>query len=402
MENLISELRNRFEFYRNNLDISYLDYAATTFMPDTVMKAWVKYHSEVSISANRNRSRLGMKAVESLEQCRLSIGNFFHAENSYSLAFTKNATEALNIAARGFGEMLSPGDIILLSSLEHHSNMLPWNKIAEEKGAIVVLIPVKEDGSLDYGILENLKGKSVKIVSVSLVSNVTGHEIDYKRIREFAEGEKAYFILDVSQAVAHKPLNLNEYNADAYALSAHKMYGPKSIGGLFLRKKLMDKIEPFMYGGGMVWNSGGSRKEWSEGSGKFEAGTFDVGLACAWSSACEFISEIGFEAIEKRNESIYQRLFEAIKDMKNIELTVNGASHASSLLSFEHMRLHSHDLETELSKRNIIIRTGHMCSQNTLRELNKVSLNRVSWGIGVTDENIEAFIKALKELDAAV
>lgn len=402
MQKTISELRNEFEIYRNNPDIAYLDYSATTFMPDSVVSAWTKYHSTVSISANRNRSWLGMKACDYLDHSRLKISEFFQADESYDLIFTKNATESLNIAANGFGTLLNVGDIILLSSLEHHSNMLPWNKVAKEKGAIIVLIPLKKDGDLDYEILNLLKGKNVKIVSVSLVSNVTGHQIDYKRIKEFVDEEQANYILDISQAVAHKMINLKEYNADAYALSAHKMYGPKNIGGLFIKKNLMQKIDPYMYGGGMVWNSGGSKKEWADGHQKFEAGTFDVGLAYAWSKACEFIEEISFENIEKNNIIIYKRLIEAFQDIKNIKLAKNGHTHINSLLSFEFEKMHSHDLEAELSKRNIIIRTGHMCSQNTLRELNKVSLNRVSFGIGVTNKNIEDLINAIKELDNTI
>lgn len=399
MQKLMCELRDEFEIYNNDPDITYLDYSATTFMPDTVRDAWLKYHSTISISANRNRSWLGMKAIDYLDSSRFKISEFFNADDSYDLIFTKNATESLNIVANGFGMLLTEGDIILLSSLEHHSNMLPWSKIAKEKGAIIVSIPLNEDGNLDYEILNSLKGKNVKLVSISLVSNVTGHQIDYKRIKEFVDEEQAYCILDISQAVAHQAVDLTEYDADAYALSAHKMYGPKNIGGLFIKKNHMEEIEPYMYGGGMVWNSGGSKKEWAEGHQKFEAGTFDVGLAYAWSKACEFIEEIRFENIEKINSSIYERISGELSNIKNIEIIKNGNIYAKSLLTFEHKKLHSHDLESELSKRNIIIRTGHMCSQNMLRELNKVSLNRVSWGIGITNKDIETFINAIKELD---
>lgn len=397
-----SDLRKTFKIFRNNPGLVYLDYSATTFMPDSVMNKWIKYHSEVSISANRNRSSLGIKAINYLEDSRRNISNFFNSNESYDLIFTKNATESLNIIANGFGELLNKGDIILLSSIEHHSNIIPWQKVAEKNGAIIVLIPLKDDGSLDYEILDLLKGQNVKIVSLSLVSNVTGYQIDHKKIKKFVDQEEANYILDISQAVAHMEIDLSKYNADAYALSAHKMYGPKNIGGLFLKKKLTKKISPYIYGGGMVWNFAGPKKEWAEGHKKFEAGTFDVGLAYAWSHACDFIKDVSFERIEKVNRDIYQKFFIALSDIKDIELVKNGDRHLNSLLSFQHRRIHSHDLEEELSKENIVLRTGHMCSQNTLRELEKVSLNRISWGIGVTNNNIDKFIDVIKKLDSKI
>lgn len=396
MKNEVLNLRSKFEIYRNNPNISYLDYSATTFIPDSVIGAWVEYHSNIGISANRNRSWLGVKSAECLEKSRMKIKKFFRADETYDLIFTKNATESLNIIANGFGGLLNEGDIILLGCLEHHSNILPWNEKAKEKGAIIVLMPLRDNGDLNYDILDSLEGKNVKIVSISLASNVTGNYIDYKKIKDFADKEKAKFIMDISQAIASSEINLTELGADAYALSAHKMYGPKSIGGLFLKKKALQSIEPYMYGGGMVWNSEGSKKTWSDGPQKFEAGTYDVGLVYAWSRACEFIEEVSFEVIKERNQVIYEAIYKELGEMKNVEIIPNGTVYLESLLSFECKDIHSHDLEKVLSMKNIIIRTGHLCSQNALRELNKVSINRVSWGIGVTDESIDSFIKTIK------
>ncbi|WP_462410640.1 aminotransferase class V-fold PLP-dependent enzyme [Neobacillus sp. Marseille-QA0830] len=401
MATTTDERKKLFSVYRNQPNLVYFDYAATTFMPDSVVDAWVKYQTEIGLSANRNRSWLGVTALDYLEQSRTRVGEFFQAGPDYELIFTKNATESLNIAAKGFSSQLAEGDIILLSSLEHHSNLLPWQKVAEETGAIIVQLPLKEDGGLEYELLGSLSGKNVKVVSMSLISNVTGHQLDYQRIKAFADQEKAPLILDISQAAAHQQISLSEYQADAYALSAHKMYGPKSIGGLFLKKKWVPQLEPFMYGGGMVWSAGGHKKEWADGHQKFEAGTFDVGLAYAWSKACDFIEEIGSASIEARNASIYRSLTTALEDLDTLELVPNGAEHSHALVSFDFHKLHSHDLEAELSRRNILIRTGHMCSQNTLRELNKVSLNRLSWGIGVTDEDVDYFIHILRELGSA-
>lgn len=398
MKNLMDELRNEFGFYRKNKEIIYLDYSATTFMPDIVTDAWNDYHTSISLSANRNRSYLGIKASEVLQQSREKISGFFDSKNEYDLVFTKNATESLNIIANGIKDELLPGDIILISSLEHHSNILPWSKIAKEKDAILVLIPLNKDGNLNYDILDELKGKCVKVISVSLVSNVTGHKIDHKRIYDFAKQEKAKYILDISQAVAHEKLNLNEYGADMFALSAHKMYGPKSIGGLFIKKELIERVKPYMLGGGMVWSSVGTNKEWAKGTSKFEAGTTDVALAYSWSKACKFINDVGFNTIGEINSYIYERLYSEMAQISEVELINNGKNHISSLLTFDYNNLHSHDLEVLLDEKNIVLRTGHMCSQNTMRELNKVSLNRLSWGLGVTDKNIDEFLNAIRNI----
>lgn len=393
------QLRDVFDIYTKNEQLCYLDYAATTFMPRTVLSAWEEYHSTVSIAAGRNKSFLGNEANRTLTQSRERLKKFFHVESEYEFIFTKNATEALNTAAFGMRECLNEGDIILLSALEHHSNLLPWEQVAAQTGAIIVMIPLTEDGGLMYEILDDLALQQVKIVSLSLVSNVTGYQIDTERIQQFVKKVGAFYILDISQAVAHERFDCTIYNADMYMLSAHKMYGPKNIGGLIIKQTLLSMIKPMMYGGGMVWNITGEVKEWADGASKFEAGTFDVGLAFAWSKACDFLEAVTFTEIKNHNKITYDKLKEALSQIEDIIIVKNGQHHTHALLSFDYKKMHSHDLELALSERNIVIRTGHMCSQNTLRELGFVSLNRLSWGIGVTDEVTTKFVNALKEID---
>jgi len=221
----------------------------------------------------------------------------FAAGKEYELAFSKNATESLNAVAWGIRRRVTQGDLILVSALEHHSNYLPWQRLAEEVGAILIEIPLQLSGELDFSILESLAGQGVKVVSVTHTSNATGHCIDVVRLSRFAREEGAIMVLDAAQSAGHQLVNLSNIDVDFLAVSAHKMLGPKNIGGLLARKSLCNELEPLLLGGGMVWSAGGGRPEWSAYPQKLEAGTIDPGLAGAWAESCRFLGELGWDTI---------------------------------------------------------------------------------------------------------
>jgi cysteine desulfurase/selenocysteine lyase len=395
----IKTIRSDFPIYSNSKKMCYFDYAATTFMPACVIEAWNDYHRTIGISVNRSKGKLANKAGEALRLSRSKISGFFDADRAYDLVFTKNATEALNMIASGIISEIGVGDIIITSVLEHHSAILPWMRVVEEKGAILVQIPLKDDGNLDYSILEGMGKHRVKVVCCTYVSNVTGHQVNVELLRDFARETGAYFFLDVSQAVSSKRIHMETLGADGYVMSAHKMYGPKNIGGLFLKKSLLPRFKPLILGGGMVWSTFGEKPIWADGVEKLEAGTFDVGLTIAWARACQYIEGITYEQIKDNNKSIHELLSNRLNAMKNFSMISSGSNQCENLISIIHNRLHAHDIEQWLDERGIVVRSGHMCSQSTMNAMGLTSLIRISWGLGVDAQRVDQLVDAFVEID---
>jgi len=388
-------LKDHFPFFRENKKVCYLDFAATTFMPDPVLQAWHNYHTTTGVAAGRSRSWLGRSATESLGEARSEIKNFFGASNDFELVFSKNATEALNVAAWGVKALINPGDMIVVSALEHHSNYLPWRRLADERSALLVELPLLESGNLDTNMLPQLSGQGVKMVCVTYTSNVTGAMPDLQQLIRYAHKEGALVVVDATQAAAHCQLNLGRMDVDCLIVSAHKMYGPKNIGGLFLKKSLMDILEPLVLGGGMVWIAGGRKDVWASGPEKFEGGTHDPGLALAWAQSCRFITSIGWEVIQEDEEKLASQLRTGLATISDIAILCGGTHWSPAITAFVLPGIHSHDLEAWLGIKNIIIRTGHLCAQNVLRQLGVNSVNRVSFGLGATSLDVEKLIEAL-------
>lgn len=395
----MDNIKSNFKVFENSPTLHYFDHSATTFMPRGVMDAWSLYHETIGVSSNRTGGFLGEKANRSLKEGRKQILDFFSASEAYDLVFTKNATEALNVVSNGLRKTIESGDVVIVTELEHHSALLPWMKLVKEAGAILVKIPLTASGDLDYRVLEDMTDLPVKVIASTYISNVTGAIVDVKLLKKYSDRFNAKLILDISQAVASKKLDLSKLNADAYALSAHKMYGPKNMGGLFIKKGMIQQMKPLILGGGMVWNVYGSTPTWADGVERFEAGTFDIGLVLAWSEACRFIEEITFDRIRMHNKYFYEMIRSKIEALNNFELIPSGESSCETILAIKHKSMHSHDLEQAFSEQSIILRSGHMCSQPTVNALGESSLVRVSWGLCNDRYNLEYLLKTLEMLD---
>lgn len=389
--------KNSFSIYRNNPNLIYLDYAATTFMPDIVIDAWNEFQSNIGVTISRGNSFLSIKAQEIFHTSKEIIKDFFDASEDYEIIFTKNSTESLNLLANTISEKLNSGDYILISPFEHHSNILPWKNIAEKVGASVVMLPPLENNDLDYNFINNLPKNKIKVISVSMISNINSSKVNLNKISKIAKESNAYLIYDVSQAVGHIKLDFSSINADAYVMSAHKMYGPKNVGACILKKRFLEILPPFLLGGGMVWNTLGGNPEWHQGTLKYLAGTFDIGLIYAWSKACEFLKMLNIEQIEKFENDFGEYVKSNLKTIPELQIVKFGEKSINTICSFSINKIHPHDLEEILSKEKIIIRTGHMCSQNTLNILGKESLCRISWGIGSKKSDIDKLIEIIKK-----
>lgn len=390
--------RMLFPVLRNNPELVYLDYAATTFCPDEVIASYVEYNSTIGVSRNRGVGPLASKAEIVYSESSDRIKNFWNSADNYDILYTKNATEALNLLSVSFENHVKYGDIIVLSEYEHHSNILPWKRVAERKGANIVLLPLLESGKLDYSLLDGLPKDRIKIISLSCQSNITGYCVDVEKIQKFRKGLNIYLFLDVSQMVGHRHVDFSKIDADAYCMSAHKMYGPKNLGACFIRKDLIPLMQPFMLGGGMVWNSIGNPLKWQEGKMKFEAGTLDIGGVKAWATTCDFLEGFGFEKISIHENDLISYLKKKMNANQNIHLLANKINY-TPIVSFWNERCHSHDVAEFLKKENVEIRVGHMCSQNTLNAFNLHSVCRCSVGLGCDFEDVDFFCSCMEKLN---
>lgn len=389
--------KSDFAVFRNNRDLTYFDYAATTFMPDSVLESWVEYNENVGVSVHRGNGVLSGRALKIYEESKTAILRFFHAEYRYDTAFGKNATECLNLLAYSLRDSIGPGDIILLSPYEHHSNFLPWERIAVERNACLLQLPLLADGEIDYGFIDRIDTQRIRVFSVSLISNVNGHVFQIEKLKHIMERLDAFTIVDISQAAGHTPLDFASIGADAFVMSAHKMYGPKNIGAAIIKKSRIEALQPFLFGGGMVWNSLGEKPEWMPGAGKFEAGTVDVSLVYAWRRSCEYLEFLRMDQISRDEEAIHEVIADGLSSIKRVHI-IPGSENGGAICSFDIDGIHPHDFSSAMSKYGIELRTGHMCAQGTLANLGINGINRVSWGIGTGKEDVDKLISSIEKV----
>ena len=390
----MKDRKQDFSVYRNNENIIYLDYAATTFMPDQVINSWVDYQQNIGVGCNRGDGILSEMAQIEYGSSKTKILKFFDADENYALIFGKNATECLNLMAYSLQAGVSQGDIILMGPYEHHSNILPWEKVAKHTGACLVQLPLLENGTINYDFVDSLDKKRIRVISISSVSNVNAYALDLLWLKKLKIECDAMTILDVSQAVGHSKVSCRNIDADAYVMSAHKMYGPKNIGAVIVKKEKLESMEPFLIGGGMVWNSLGAIPKWYVGVRKFEAGTFDVGLVKAWAEACNYLNSIGMDNVRESDKKIWTYVKSRMK--QDHFTIISGGNENASIVSFVVKNLHPHDVAEIAAINNFEIRAGHMCAQGALDNLGVTSLCRLSWGIGSDIEDIKSFVELIE------
>jgi len=373
-------------------EIAYFDYAATTFMPQQVIEKWVEYQKNVGIFYGKGYNKLSIKAIEKFNEAESIMHKHFGIDESYEFIYGKNTTEVINIVALGIKKKIKPLDYILVGPYEHHSNLLPWKYLAKDREAIFLEMPLKSDGNIDWGYLEEIKN-AVKVVSFSSVSNISGFKVDLNKVCEIFD--KSYIFVDESQQVAHKSLNTNN-RITGYFLTSHKMYGPKNIAGALIKKSFLEDLEPTLLGGGMV-NSVGLEDVWADYKHKFEAGTIDIGLIRAWAEACIFLHNVGYEYIEELENYCYLRVREEMEKYKKICI-LDSHLDSKCMISFVDKQIHAHDVEYIFSKNNIIIRSGNLCAQPSIRKLEEVAINRISFGLGVSERDLDRLCKMIREL----
>ncbi len=377
-----------------NKDFIYLDSSATTQKPQVVIDEIKKVYENYNANVFRGLYRISEESTEMYEKTRGAVAKFINA-NTSEIIFTKNTTESLNIVVYSFAKsLLKKGDIVLLSEMEHHSNIVPWQILQKEIGFSILYLEVDKTGN--FTNLDLMMEKKPKIVSITHISNVLGVINDVQKITKIAKSQGSYVIIDGAQAAGHISVDVKKIGCDFYAFSAHKMMGPTGVGILYGRKKLLDKMEPLYGGGEMILSVSKDSCTFKDAPYKFEAGTPNFVDVIAFRKSIEYINDLGVENTHKYIKDL--SLYTHYQLSKLEEVEIYGDSHDTGIISFNIPGIHPHDIATFLDEDNIAIRAGHHCAQVLMRKFNVPALSRVSLYIYNDKSDINAFVKSLSRI----
>ena len=379
----------------------YLDHAATSQKPKQVLKKINDYYLNSNANVHRGAHQLSAKATEEFENARLSIKNYIKAYSEKEIIFTRNATEAINIVAKSWGEKnLKENDEILISIMEHHSNIVPWQLLAEKNKCKVKFTKITKEGTLDLEDFKNKLNKNTKIVSLVHISNTLGCCNPIKQISQLARDNGSLVLIDACQSLAHTEVDVKDLNIDFLAGSGHKLCGPTGIGFLWSREEILENMPPLFGGGEMIQDVFEDMSTWADLPHKFEAGTPAIAEAIGLSEALNYINKLGLNNIQKYEKELTKYLFEElllIDDLNIIGPNPEEDSQRASLASFFINNIHSNDIAEILDSKGICIRSGHHCCQPLHKYLNVISTARVSMNFTTTKDDIDIFISKLKE-----
>lgn len=397
-----------FPLLKNNPKLVYLDSASTSLKPQSVLDAMNDYYTHYGVNIHRGMYALSEKASIEYEETRQLVADFIHASSQAEIVFTRNTTESINLIAYTLGdEVLDRGDEIVTTILEHHSNFVPWQQLAQRKKAYVKVIDCDENGDLD---IYNSRGRidlqgvvtdKTWILAIQYISNVTGAIQPLKELIRAARKQNPNIIVvvDAAQAVAHVPIDVQDLDCDFLAFSAHKMYGPTGVGVLWGRSRFLDAMPPFLFGGDMVEEVAIEETNFQDSPSRFEAGTPDVAGVIGLKAAMRYIQSFGFKTIQKQDESlsalIINRLTQEFDGLNIIGLKSRNPRIA--LASFTLPNTHPHDLATLLDEKGIAVRAGRHCAMPLHTRLGYGASLRASSGVYTTEEDIETFVKDLKD-----
>ncbi|PEI90339.1 cysteine desulfurase [Bacillus pseudomycoides] len=393
----IHEIRKQFPILNqkvNGKQLVYFDSAATSQKPIQVIETLERYYKEYNSNVHRGVHTLGTKATDAYEGAREKVRKFINAKSMEEVIFTRGTTTALNTVAASYGrENVKEGDEIVISYMEHHSNIIPWQQVAKKTGATLKYLPLQPDGTISLEDARQTITPNTKIVSIMYVSNVLGTINPVKEIAEIAHQNGAIMVVDGAQSTPHMKVDVQDLNCDFYALSAHKMCGPTGVGVLYGKKELLDNMEPIEFGGEMIDFVDLQDSTWKELPWKFEAGTPIIGNAIGLGAAIDFLEEIGLDNIEKHEHELAQYALERLSEVDGV--TIYGPKHRAGLVTFNIDEVHPHDVATVLDVEGIAVRAGHHCAQPLMKWLKASSTARASFYLYNTKEEIDAFVEAL-------
>ncbi|MEC3245822.1 cysteine desulfurase SufS [Bacillus cereus] len=393
----IHEIRKQFPILDqkvNGKQLVYFDSAATSQKPIQVIETLERYYKEYNSNVHRGVHTLGTKATDAYEGAREKVRKFINAKSMEEIIFTRGTTTALNTVAASYGlENVKEGDEIVISYMEHHSNIIPWQQVAKKTGATLKYLPLQPDGTISLEDVRQTVTPNTKIVSIMQVSNVLGTINPVKEIGAIAHENGAIMVVDGAQSTPHMKVDVQDLNCDFYALSAHKMCGPTGIGVLYGKKELLNNMEPIEFGGEMIDFVDLQESTWKELPWKFEAGTPIIGNAIGLGAAIDFLEEIGLDNIEKHEHELAQYALERLSEVDGV--TIYGPKHRAGLVTFNIEDVHPHDVATVLDVEGIAVRAGHHCAQPLMKWLKASSTARASFYLYNTKEEIYTFVESL-------
>lgn len=373
----------------------YLDNGATSQTPQVVIDAIVDYYSNYNANIHRGVHTLSQEATDKYEEARIKIQKHFNAKHSYEIILTSGTTHGVNIVASGFASILQEGDEIIVSALEHHSNIVPWQMLCEKTGAVLKVIPMDEDGSLRMDIYHELLNPKTKLVFCNHVSNALGTINPVKEIIHAAHKFGAYVLIDGAQAVPHIKPDVQALDADFYVASAHKMCGPTGVGMLYGKKELLQLLPPYQGGGEMIETVTFEKTTYAGLPHKFEAGTPNICGGIAFGVAIDYMNSVGFDNIEKQENEL---LSYATQELEKIDgLKIYGTSNKTSVISFNLEGIHPYDVGAILDKLGVAVRTGHHCAQPIMDFYCIPGTVRASFSFYNTKEEVDVLVSAVKK-----
>lgn len=394
----IEKIRSDFPILNNlihGLPLVYLDNAATTHKPKSVIQAIDHYYCAQNSNVHRGAHTLSEQATAAYEGARIKCQQFIHAVKPEEIIFCRGTTEAINLVASSYGRAyLKAGDEILITGLEHHANIVPWQLIIEQTGAVLKVAPIDETGAVIYDAFKDLLNEKTKIVAINHVSNALGTINPIKEMIDLAHTYNAVVLVDGAQALPHMKVDVQALNCDFYAASGHKMFGPTGIGFLYGKAALLDKMPPYQGGGDMIRHVTFEKSTYAPIPYKFEAGTPNIADAIGLGAAIDYLNTLDREALRTYENELLNYATEQAKSVKGLRL-IGTAQHKASILSFVLDGVHPHDIGTILDSQGIAIRTGHHCAMPVMKFFNVPATARASFAFYNTKEEIDTLFKGL-------
>ena len=394
----LENMKSEFPLLANS-SIAYLDSGATAQKPKMVLNAIENFYQTQNANPHRGAYSLSEIATEAYEGTRKKIATFIHAKYPEEIIFSKNATESLNLLAYSYGlDNLKPGDEIVLSIMEHHSNLVPWQMVAKKTGAVLKYMYINENFELTEEEIENKITSRTKVVGITHVSNVLGTINPVKKVIEVAHQKGAVVILDASQSIAHQPIDVQKLDCDFMAFSGHKMYAPLGIGVLYGKRELLKKMSPFLMGGDMIEYVYEQDTTFAELPNKFEAGTQNAEGVVGLGAAIDFINQVGYETIKEKEHEVVSYAREQLGKLEYLTLYMaSNPMHHEAVISFNIKGVHPHDVASILDGEGVCVRSGNHCAQPLMRFLKVDSTCRASFSIYNTKEDVDKLVASIEK-----
>lgn len=383
-------IRKLFPLLRESeLSLTYLDSAATAQKPDSVIEAELNFYKANNANIHRGVYELSERATTQYDEARVSVQKFLNAKHSSEIIFTSGATASLNLVAHSYARtFLEKGDEIIVSILEHHANFIPWQEVAKATGAVIKFVGLDSNQTFDLSQYKNLLSPNTKLVAITELSNALGIRTPLKEIISLAHDVGALVVVDGAQGVTHGVVDVQDLDADFYAFSAHKLYGPTGVGVLYGKRSLLDKMPPFLFGGDMIRTVSVEGSEYAESPAKFEAGTPNIAGVAGLKAAVEFMNSLDRTLVEEHELKLISELLEVLKNVPGLTTLAPNVKHYGAV-SFYFDRIHPHDVAQFLDRDGIAVRAGHHCTQPLHAALGVTASVRASVGVYSTSKDIE-------------